>query len=248
MRDLRSETRQDLPCVNALMPLRARGLRLAMEGREVLRGLDLTLSGAGTTVIMGANGAGKSVLLRVLHGLTQPDEGQVLWGDLPAAQARRDQAMVFQSPVLLRRSALANLRFALKARGRSKTLAPELLARVGLADQAHQPARKLSGGQQQRLAIARALAMDPKVLFLDEPTASLDPASTHLIEEILRQIRAEGVRIVLVTHDAGQARRLADDVVFLNAGRVCEHSPAEMFFPWPQSSVARDYLDGRIQY
>jgi tungstate transport system ATP-binding protein len=195
---------------------------------------------------MGPNGAGKSVLLKAIHGLMPVDAGQICWGGLPVAQVTRAQAMVFQTPVLLRRSAEANVAFVLKARGKSKRLAQSYLDRVGLSDMARQPARRLSGGQQQRLAIARALATDPQVLLLDEPTASLDPASVLMIEEILRDVRAQGVRIILVTHDIGQARRMADDVVFLNAGQVVEHSPANRFFQRPQNLAAQDYLDGRI--
>jgi tungstate transport system ATP-binding protein len=173
----------------------------------------------------------------------------VRWDGRPVdAAVRRRQALVFQRPVLLRRSAAANLRFVLrlrdKASGRGRVL--ELLRQVGLDDQADQPARLLSGGEQQRLTLARALALEPDVLFLDEPTASLDPASTAAIETIVQGAHARGTKIVFVTHDLGQARRLADDVVFLNRGRLAEHSPADVFFDKPASEAARDYLAGRL--
>ena len=122
----------------------------------------------------------------------------------------------------------------------------EILEYAGLADQAHQPARLLSGGEQQRLAMARALALDPQVLFMDEPTASLDPASTAAIEAIVTRVHERGTKIIFITHDLGQARRLADDVVFLNRGRLIEHSPAPRFFDDPGSGAARDYLEGRL--
>jgi tungstate transport system ATP-binding protein len=212
-------------------------------------GIDLDLAPHSLTVVMGPNGAGKSLLLRLLHGLIEPTSGQVLWGGQPLnTELRRRQAMVFQRPVLLRRTVAANIRFVLELRGmdssRERVLAA--LAEVDLSDRAAQPARLLSGGEQQRLALARALALEPDVLFLDEPTANLDPFSMAAIESIVTRSHDRGTKIMLVTHDIGQARRLADDVIFLNRGRLIEHSPADRFFESPDSSQARDYLAGRI--
>jgi tungstate transport system ATP-binding protein len=155
--------------------------------------------------------------------------------------------MVFQKPVLLRRSVAANIDFVLKLKGKVDTVRRnELLAQASLFDRAAQPARALSGGEQQRLALARALASDPEVLFLDEPTASLDPTSTLAIETSIRAASLRGVKIILVTHDAGQARRLSGDVVFMHLGKVVEHSSADVFFTKPTCHVARDYLTGRL--
>jgi tungstate transport system ATP-binding protein len=212
-------------------------------------GIDLDLAPHSLTAIMGPNGAGKSLLLRLLHGLIEPTAGQVIWGGQPLhAGWRRRQAMVFQRPVLLRRSVSANIRFVLNLRGmdssRERVLA--VLEEVGLSDRADQPARLLSGGEQQRLALARALALEPQVLFLDEPTANLDPFSMAAIESIVTRSHDRGTKIVLVTHDIGQARRLADDVIFLNRGRLVEHSPADPFFENPDSPQAREYLAGRL--
>lgn len=229
-----------------LLPLRVRGLTLVRGGKTILDGLDLDLGRGGCTVVMGPNGAGKSLLLKLLHGLAEPTSGSIDWnGSAPAAATPR-QALVFQKPVLLRRSVGANVDFVLRVRGKDRARLAALLDHVGLADRAGQPARLLSGGEQQRLALARALATDPEVLFLDEPTASLDPASVQMIEAIVSRARERGVRIVFVTHDAGQARRLADEVVFLHRGKVAEHEGAEEFFPVPRSQAARDYLDGKI--
>ena len=230
----------------SLMPLAVRDLRLELGGAPVLQDLNLDLGPAGCTMIMGPNGAGKSLLLKLLHGLMAPTGGTVDWAGRAAAEARERQALVFQKPVLLRRSVAANVDFVLKARGKHRGTRDALLKHVGLAHKAKQPARLLSGGEAQRLALARALASDPEVLFLDEPTASLDPASCIAIEEIVKDARNRGVRIIFVTHDTGQARRMADDVVFLHGGRVIEHSPAPAFFPDPQTQAARDYLQGRI--
>lgn len=228
------------------MGLRLSELRLTLGGRQVLDGLSLTLDTPGITAIMGPNGTGKTQMLRLMHGLAKPDAGHVLWNDQPATEVTQQQALVFQKPVLLRRSVAANIDFVLKARGLDRTRMAALLDHVGLADKARQPARALSGGEAQRLALARALALEPRVLLLDEPTASLDPGSVLAIERIILQARDRGVKVVLVTHDVGQARRLADDVVFLHHGRVAEHSPATEFFPRPATAAARDFINGRI--
>jgi tungstate transport system ATP-binding protein len=237
----------DVPALPVL-PGEVRGLVYRVGGANLIDGIDLTIAGGGLTVVMGANGAGKSLLLRLLHGMLTPTAGQVRWGGQPLDEGlRKRQAMVFQRPVLLRRSVAANLRFVLKLRKAAALERTEALLReVGLAAQAGQPARLLSGGEQQRLSLARALALDPEVLFLDEPTASLDPASTAAIEEIVRGAQGHGTKIVFVTHDLGQARRLADEVVFLDRGRLAEHTSARQFFDRPTSEAARDYLAGRL--
>jgi len=228
----------------------ARSLVYRTGDKSLIHGIDLKIPAETLSVLMGPNGAGKSLLLRLLHGLITPTSGQILWGGRALdEEVRRQQAMVFQRPVLLRRSVEANIRFVLKLSGRAEPARiEEILNEVGLADRKGQPARLLSGGEQQRLALARALATEPKVLFLDEPTASLDPASTAAIEAIVQRAHRRGTKIVFITHDIGQARRLADDVVFLNAGRVIEHSSARSFFDTPVSQEARDYLDGHLVF
>ena len=236
-----------------LFPLDVRGLHYAAGGAYRLRDVALRLEGgAGCTVLMGPNGAGKSLLLRLLNGLLEPGAGEIRWnGRTPDDAVRRRQSLVFQRPVLLRRSVRANLDFvlaltpALERAGRAARR-DALLGRVGLLDRAGSPARRLSGGEQQRLALACALATDPEVLLLDEPTASLDPSSTAVIERVVTEARARGTSVLLVTHDAAQARRLADSIVFLARGRVLEHTPADAFFAAPRSDEARDYLAGRL--
>lgn len=232
----------------ALMPLQATGLSLTIGNRRILDDIDLTLFGGTLTVVMGPNGAGKSLLLQLLHGLRAPSGGMIHWGGMPMSErVRRRQAMVFQKSVLLRRSVAANIDFVLSLRGPGdRKRRNEILEDVNLLDCAGQPARLLSGGEQQRLALGRALAMDPAVLFLDEPTASLDPTSTLLIEQIVLDVHRRGTKIIFVTHDIGQARRLADDVVFLHRGRLVEHTPTGRFFSTPSSDAARAFLDGRI--
>ena len=200
------------------------------------------------TAIMGPNGAGKSLLVRLLHGLLMPDSGSVEWNNQALNHdTRRAQAMVFQKPVLLRRSVQANVEFVLEnCRPDHHMGYREILEEAGLYDQRQQPARLLSGGEQQRLALARALATSPKILFLDEPTASIDPSATRQIEHWLEQIRDQGVKLILVTHDIGQARRLASDVVFMHKGRLLEHTNADAFFKMPESKQARAYMRGDL--
>jgi len=221
--------------------IRTRGLMLEAGGERRVGPLDLDLRPDGITVIMGPNGAGKSLLLRLLHGLVAPTAGEVTCSG--------KQAMVFQRPVMLRRSVEANLLFALNRvcppREATRRCAA-ILSEIGLEAQARQPARALSGGEQQRLALARALALEPETLFLDEPTASLDPAATLAIEGMVQRAVTGGTKIVLVTHDLGQSRRLADDIVFLHKGMLCEHSIAAEFFDGATSQEARAYLSGHI--
>ncbi|HQY46218.1 MAG TPA: ATP-binding cassette domain-containing protein [Usitatibacteraceae bacterium] len=226
--------------------LEARGVSVVLGGVRALDGLDLVLEPGLRTVVLGPNGAGKSVLLRTLHGLIAPTAGTVSWSR-PVRQA-----MVFQRPVMLRRSALANLRYALAVNGVAEpersSRATAALARVGLERIADRPARVLSGGEQQRLALARAWALRPGILFLDEPTASLDPGATAEVERVIASIAAEGTRLVMTTHNLGQARRLADEIVFIHAGRAAERTAADRFFDQPASNEARLFLQGELPW
>lgn len=219
--------------------LALQGLGLTEGDVRILTDIDLKVS-AGRTALLGPNGAGKSTLLRLMHGLLRPSAGAVAWS------RPLTQAMVFQRPILLRATVLANIEYGLLLRGipasarREQALAA--LARVGLPELAQRQARKLSGGEQQRVALARAWALDPQVLFLDEPTASLDPASSREVERIIREIAAGGTKIVMTTHNLGQARRIAEDVVFLEAGRLIEQTPAEIFFRRPRTIAAQAFI------
>ena len=239
------------PRPSSILPLKASGLVFEAAGARLIDGVDLVLEPGLKTAVIGPNGAGKSLLLRLLHGLIEPTAGRVLWRGRPAdREIRLRQAMVFQKPVLLRRSVSANIDYALRAHGVAGAARAERLRRAltlaRLTRLAARPARVLSGGEQQRLALARALAVEPEILFLDEPTASLDPASALAVEELVGRAHADGTKIVLVTHDLGQARRLADEVVFLHRGRVAEHTPAGAFFSRPRSAPARAFLAGEI--
>ena len=232
--------------VHAGLPIAASGIALVRRGNRVLDGIDLTIEPRSRTFILGANGAGKSMLLRVLHGLVAPDAGRVTWGRDTTRPP--GQAMVFQRPVLLRRSAAGNVRHALALAGvrgqEARRRVEQALARVGLSAIADRPARVLSGGEQQRLALARASALEPEVLFLDEPTASLDPPATRAVEAIVGSIHAAGTTIVMTTHSLAQAKRLADTVIFLASGRVTECTDAAQFFRAPRSREAATFVEG----
>lgn len=224
---------------------------LDVAGKRLIDGITLALEGGPPTVIMGPNGAGKSLLLRLCHGLLRPSAGHITWRGEESSGARDAQAMVFQRPVMLRRSVAANVDYALRARGigsrdERRQRVAAALDQAGLAPLAARSARVLSGGEQQRLAIARAWALAPKILFLDEPTSNLDPAATQACETMIQSIARGGTKIVMTTHDVGQARRLAGDVVFLHGGTLQEHTPAPDFFESPRSAAAAAFLEGRI--
>ena len=233
------ETIEGLPIVASHVAVVRRGIRVLVD-------VDVTIAPRSRMFILGANGAGKSTLLRVLHGLVAPTGGTVTWGR--SAVRPRGQAMVFQRPVLLRRSAAGNLRHALALAGirgaEAQHRIDRALASVGLASIADRSARVLSGGEQQRLALARAWALAPEVLFLDEPTASLDPPSARAVEAIVNDIHALGTTIVMTTHQLAQAKRLADSVLLLQEGRVAEHTDAATFFREPRSAYGRAFLEG----
>ncbi len=230
----------------SILPLHLTGVGYAPGGAALLRDVSLTVRSRRRLVVLGPNGAGKSLLLRLCHGLIAPSAGRIDWAAPGLACGR--QAMVFQRPVLLRRSVRGNLAHALRTRGlgrgavRARTEAA--LARFGLAAIADAPARRLSGGEQQRLAIARAWVLQPEVVFLDEPTANLDPGAARAVEAMIGALGEDGITAVMTTHDLGQARRLADDVAFLHRGRLLECGPVVRFFEAPLTVEARTFLRG----
>ncbi|MEP6996351.1 MAG: ATP-binding cassette domain-containing protein [Betaproteobacteria bacterium] len=236
----------------SLLPLRLDGVTFTAGGRPIIDEVSLTIEAGPRTVIVGPNGAGKSVLLRLCHGLLLPTSGSIVWNSAELPAAPRRQAMVFQRPMLLRRSALANVAYALGVAGvplgARGGRAREALSKVGLASHAARPARVLSGGEQQRLALARAWALQPEIIFLDEPTASLDPGATQEVEKVIGAMVAAGTKIVLVTHNLGQARRLGDEILFLHQGRLVERAPAERFFRQPASAEAKQFLEGELPW
>ena len=235
---------------DAILPLRLETVTFERHGQRLLGPLDLTFEGPGRCVILGPNGSGKSLTLRIAHGLIEPTGGRVSWNGETGSRPGGRQAMVFERPVLLRRSAVANIDYALARRGLTREerrrRCESALERTGLAALAKRPARVLSAGEQQRLALARAWVLEPDILFLDEPTAALDPSATRAVETLIDSISAAGTKIVMTTHDLGQARRLADEVLFLHRGEVAERASAASFFDGPSSPEARAFLEGRL--
>jgi tungstate transport system ATP-binding protein len=234
---------------SADLPITFERVGIDAGGAVLLDAISLTISAGAPTVVIGPNGAGKTTLLRAATGLVSATRGRITWGT-QSTQPPARYAIMFQRSTMLRRSAAGNVRYALAAAGAPwasrRDRALELLAMVGLEHLAQRPARGLSGGEQQRLALARALARDPVVLLLDEPTASLDPAATKAIEDVIRAVAARGVKVVMATHDLGEARRLAGDIVLLHRGRLIEASPAAEFFGAPRSAEGRQFLAGEL--
>jgi tungstate transport system ATP-binding protein len=234
---------------SSILPLTVEAAAFSGDGKLLIEPNSFTIPAGGLTVLLGPNGAGKSLTLRLCHGLLTPSRGAVRWAAGAEGRAKR-HAMVFQKPIMLRRSVEANITHALAASGASgaerKARAAQALQRFGLAGRASQPARLLSGGEQQRLAIARAWALRPELLFLDEPTSQLDPAATRQIEELLSGLVAEGITVMMSTHDLGQARRLADRILFLHRGRLVEDALAKDFFASPHSAEACAFLAGEL--
>jgi len=231
------------------LPIRFDDVTVSAGAVTVLDRVSLSIHAGAPTILIGPNGSGKTTLLRLAMGLIPPSLGRVTWDGVAQVPPIK-RAIVFQRPVMLRRSAAGNIRYALAAahipKEQHDARIMELMVLVGLLDLAFRPARRLSGGEQQRLALARALARDPTVLFLDEPTASLDPASTKAVEDIVRAIAARGIKVVMATHDLGEARRLAGDIVFLHRGRVVETGDARAFFQSPQTGEAKTFIAGEL--
>ncbi len=235
----------------SILPLEVDNLVFERNRTRIIDGVTLNIGRNGCTAVMGYNGAGKSVLIRLLHGLLIPSAGTVRWaGNLDPNEVARRQSMVFQSPVLLRRSIEANVRYALSKRGFKgndrETKLVAILGETNLLQLRHRSATVLSGGERQRVALCRALAAEPEVVFLDEPTASLDPAATIAIERILQLAVDNGRKLIMVTQSVGQAQRMASDVVFLHRGRVSEHTPIDEFLTAPRSAAARAFIDGEL--
>ena len=231
------------------LPIMFTEVGILAGGVAILDRISINISPGAPTVLIGPNGSGKTTFLRAAMGLIPASHGRITWDGHELSPPTR-RAIVFQRPMMFRRSAAGNIGYALSAAGvpraeRGQCIA-ELLSLVGLQGLEDRPARRLSGGEQQRLSLARALARDPTVLFLDEPTASLDPAATRAIEDIVRAISARGAKVVMATHDLGEAKRLAGEIVLLHRGRVIESGPADAFFAGPTTDDGRRFIAGEL--
>jgi tungstate transport system ATP-binding protein len=236
----------------SILPLALHEVSFRVGGRRIIERISVEISAGSSTVILGANGAGKSVLMRLMHGLLAPSAGRIDWRPGDPRRLRRAQAMVFQQPVMLRRKVLANVTFALAAAGvpraEREARALNALDSVRLRALAARHARTLSVGEQQRVALARAWSLHPEVLFLDEPTASLDPGATREIERVIRAFSAAGTKVVMSTHNLGQAKRLGDEILFLHEGRLAERASVDRFFTRPASPEAEAFISGELPW
>jgi len=237
--------------MDSILPITVEDLTLHVDGRRLIDLGELEIQSGGPTIILGPNGAGKSLILRMLHGLVAPTGGRILFAGFAATRAiQMRQSMVFQKPVLLRRSVAANLRYVLRAsaipRDKHASLVQQALDDANMLEKASQQARTLSGGEQQLLALMRALITRPEVLFLDEPTSSLDPGITQMIERRILQAAAAGTKIIMVSHDLGQAQRLADEVLFCHQGCIIEQTAAPRFFTQPTTREAAQFIKGEL--
>jgi len=229
--------------------LSCQNVSLKRAAKTILVPFDLELDVKGITCLLGPNGAGKSVFLNLCHGMFAPDTGTVLWNGQPAQATRRQRSFMFQTSAIMRRSVRANIGFPLLAQ---KVAGSDRRARVDealnfarLTERAKQPAALLSGGEKQRMALARAWVTRPKAILLDEPAASLDPASTRAFEDMLKGIAANS-GVILATHNIGQAKRLADHILFFANGELVANDTADRFFGEKHSGQIADYLDGKI--
>ena len=247
--------RNDNPTRPRCKPVTFEDVALQIDGVELIHAINCTLEAKGKTVVLGPNGAGKSLFLRLMAGLIEPSSGRITGGPLiddetqTARGAAPCMALVFQNPVILRRTAYENIAFVLRHQkvdaDKIEEKVEAALLQARLCASAHVPARNLSGGEQQRLALSRTLIINPHALLLDEPTASLDPLSTSILEEMIEQADRMGTKIVFVTHDIKQAKRMADDILFIHEGQVLAHKARRDFFDNPGSIQAQAYLDGR---
>ena len=232
-----------------MFPLRVVDIIINIKSKRLIGPINLQIEQNGITILLGANGSGKTTLLEALHGLRKLSAGTVEWA-ISDSQAAKEQSFVFQSPIMLRRTVAENLAFPLKVRQLSKSTAnAEVMMwvkKIGLEHKMKQQAVLLSGGEMQAIAVARALITKPKMLFLDEPTASLDGATKKTIEDILISASNNGTKILLSTHDLGQAKRLAKDIIFLHNGNVESHCSKEEFLTQPPSKAAKQFLAGDI--
>ncbi len=232
------------------LPLHVSQLYVSKQGNILLNDINISIESNDITVILGPNGAGKSLLLRAAHGLESPSKGSLLWNTHIPQPQQPWRAYIFQKPILLRRSVRANLEYVLSLHGKNKSsyssLISDALEHTGLSQLAERNARVLSGGEQQRLNIARAWVLQPKVILFDEPTAELDPNGTAAIECLIETIAQQGTKIIMTTHDLGQAHRLANDILFLHQGKVVEYTSAKVFFEQPQTKTAENFIAGKL--
>ena len=232
----------------SLTPIVVSDLSLLFGKTKILDKIKCKIHNESIIAVLGPNGAGKSMFLKTINGLIGVESRKIKFNLMEINDyIRKEIAIVFQKPTLLRRSVFENMQFVLERKNKlSNFEIMKLLQRVNLATSKDKPARLLSGGEQQRLSLARALLINPSLLLLDEPTANLDPYSLNLIEEIILDENKKGKTIILTTHDMGQAKRLAKEILFFNKGKLLEQTKAINFFKKPKTKEAQSYINGKI--
>ena len=232
----------------SLTPIVVSNLSLLLGKTKILDKIKCKIHNESIVAVLGPNGAGKSMFLKTINGLIEVDSREIKFNSIEINDyIRKEIAMVFQKPTLLRRSVFENMQFVLERKNKLSNIEiMKLLQRVSLDTFKDKPARLLSGGEQQRLSLARALLINPSLLLLDEPTANLDPYSLNLIEEIILDENKKGKTIILTTHDMGQAKRLAKEILFFNKGKLLEQTKAINFFKKPKTKEAQSYVNGKI--
>ena len=232
----------------SLTPIVVSNLSILLGEIKILDKINCKIHNESIIAILGPNGAGKSMFLKSINGLIGVESRKIYFNSREINDhIRKDMALVFQKPTLLRRTVLENMQFVLEKKNKISNLQiTNLLQRVGLDIYKYKPARLLSGGEQQRLSLARALLINPSILLLDEPTVNLDPYSLNLIEEIILDENKKGKTIILTTHDMGQAKRLAKEILFFNKGKLLEQTKAINFFKKPKTKEAQSYINGKI--
>lgn len=230
-----------------IFPISMVNVTLNIDNKKLICNANININNNGLTVLMGSNGSGKTLILKMLHGLIVPNTGYILWNNQKFNnQIKLQQSMVFQTPILLKRSVRDNISFVLNRNLKISYQIDDILEKVNLLEFKNRPARSLSAGEKQRLALGRALATKPKLLFLDEPTSNLDPSTTKFVEDTVKEVSQNKTKVIFVTHDIHQAKRIADDIIFIDKGVVIEHTSSKDFFNLKNSVKAKSYLAGKI--
>lgn len=235
---------------NQHLPLTVKHLTYSKDKTVLLNDVNLDINGSNSTIILGHNGAGKSLLLKLLHGVIKPDSGSIYWNKDKPDSRQYWRSFLLQKPTFFKRSVRYNIEFVLKIAATPKnereSRCDEALAICGLQNLSERNAHSLSGGEQQKLSLARAWVLKPDVLLLDEPTVALDPPFTLSFEEIIQQFKQSHTKVIMTTHDLAQAKRLADEIVFIYGGMILENSSAEQFFRRPESEEAKKFISGKL--
>ena len=232
------------------LPLQLKEVSYASKGVTLIDAINLEVSSHGLTIILGHNGSGKSLLLKLLHGVIKPNSGEINWNQYKPLTNQYWRTFLLQRPTFFNRSVIYNIAFVLQIAGIPKQEHQErceqALEICGLKEISHRKTHLLSGGEMQKLSLARAWVLHPSVILLDEPTVALDPPSVLGFESIIQNFKQTGTKVIMTTHDLSQAKRLADEIVFIDRGKILEQSEADQFFAGPASSQAQKFISGKL--